>query len=404
MLIKNAKIVLSDDIFFGDLRIENGKISKIGKNLKAIPAEKITDAEEKYLLPSLIDTNVRLLDDTLNKKNIEKLLLKAKDGGISKFVLIDDFLPRIENATHLELLNSKMSNMRNNSEILLSVNSINKEKKLANIATFLENGAKVLYTRSDIEGNLLIRVMQYANMKNRAVFCYCEDASIKNNGVINDGNISFKLGLPGVSKIAEISEVSKIVELATFFDVYILFQGISTSKSIHILKAVKKDNKKVFTEVPIHNLLLNETECDDFNTNAKLISPLRDEAERKKMLAQLQNGDIDVITSAHSPKSYIYKDVAFEDAKDGIDALGLTLKLGYTYLVKHNILAFNDFMNMVSRNPAKILSLDNCGEIKEGNDASILLFDDKCKTVIDDESSLYNGKELFGKIEIVKCK
>jgi len=87
-------------------------------------------------------------------------------------------------------------------------------------------------------------------MKSKPLFCFCEDKSIKNEGVINDGDISFKLGLPGISKIAEISEVSKIVELATFFDICILFQGISTSKSIQILKAVKKDNKKVFTEVP----------------------------------------------------------------------------------------------------------------------------------------------------------
>jgi dihydroorotase len=294
-----------------------------------------------------------------------------------------------------------MLNIQNNSEVILSVNSINKKNRLSDIATFLENGAKVLYTRSDIDGNLIVRVMQYANMKNRSVFCFCEDASIKNNGVINDGNVSFKLGLPGISKIAEISEVSKIVELATFFDVSILFQGISTSKSVHILKAVKKANKKVFTEVPIHNLLLNESECDDFNTRAKLISPLRDEQERKKMLTQLQNGDIDVITSAHSPKSYTYKDVAFEDAKDGIDALGLTLKLGYTYLVKNKIISFSNFINLVSKNPAKILSLSNCGEIKEGNNADLLLFDTKYKTVVKDELSLYYGQELSGKIESV---
>ncbi len=401
MLIKNAHIVLKDSIFFGDLRVKNGVIVKIDDNITLKSNEKIYDANKRYLLPKLIDTNVRLLDDTLNQKNINDLLLQANEGGVGRFVLIDDFFPRIENATHLELLNSKMLNTSNVSKMILSSNSVNNENKLNNIATFLKNGAKILYSRSDIDGNLLVRVMQYANMKSKPLFCFCEDKSIKNQGVINDGDISFKLGLPGISKIAEISEVSKIVELATFFDICILFQGISTSKSIQILKAVKKDNKKVFTEVPIHNLLLNETECDDFNTKAKLMSPLRSEQERKKILLQLQNHEIDVLTSSHSPKSYIYKDVAFEDARDGTNALSLTLKLGYTYLVRNKIISFSDFIKLVSTNPAKILSLNNCGEIKVGNEANLLLFDDNYKSIVDDELSLYHNKQLYGKIESI---
>ncbi len=392
MLIKNAKIVSEDQEFIGDVRVEEGVIKEISEELKPLNSEKIIDAKGKYLLPKLVDVNVRLLDDTLNEKNLNKLLKRAKMGGVGEFVLIDDFSPRIENATQLELLKSKTKDKG----VILSVNSTDKNGKLNNLATFINNKAKVIYTRSDIEGNLLIRVMQYAQMKNVPIFCFCEDESMKNRGVINEGELSFKLGLPGILKVAQISEVSKIVELATFFDVSVLFLGIYTSKSVQILRAVKKSNAKVFTEVPLHNLLLDENSSDDFNTYAKLISPLQEKEERDILIEQLKNGDIDIISSSHSPKSYIYKDVPFEDAKEGIGALDMTLRLGYTYLVKSGIVTFSHFMSMTSENPAKILGKDM--RIKEGNRANMILFDPTYSEVIKDETSLYKDREIFGKI------
>ncbi|NPA73913.1 MAG: dihydroorotase [Epsilonproteobacteria bacterium] len=396
MLIKNANIVTQDKVIKGDIRIVDGIIEEIDASIRPFQDERIIDAKSKYLLPKLVDTNVRLLDDTLSAKNLDKLLKAAKNGGVGRFVLIDDFTPRIENSTQLELLNDTIGSKSNNSKITISVNSLNKDKKLNNLATFLNRGAKVIYTRSDIDGNLLVRVMQYAGMKNRPIFCFCEDESIKNKGVINEGELSFKLGLPGISKIAQIAEVSKVVELATFFNVRILFQGISTSKSVQILRAVKKSNKNVFTEVPLHNLILDETECDNFNTEAKLIAPLREKSEKEEMIRRLKNGDIDVITSLHSPKSYIYKDVAFEEAKEGADTMELTLKLAYTYLVKNSVIDFSTLSNLISTAPAKILGIDHA--IKVGNKAEMILFDTEHKYTIDKESSLYRNKEVYGKI------
>ena len=403
MLLKDANILSDASELKADIRIEDGIIVKIDRNIEPKNSEKIINAKGKYLLPKLIDTNVRLLDDTLSKKNLEKLYKKAREGGVGSFVLVDDFTPKVENATHLELLNSKVL-ANKDINVLLSVNSLNKEKRLNNIATFLKNGAKVIYTRSDINGNTLVRVMQYAYMKKVPIFCFALDDDIKNRGVMNEGEVSFKLGLPGISKIAQISEVSKIVELATFFDVKILFQGLFTSKSLQILKAVKKSNKKVYTEVSLHNLLLGDEECNAYNTHAKLISPLQENEEKEKLIKQLKAGVIDVISSSHSPKSYIYKDVAFEDAKEGVDALSLTLKLGYTYLVKKGIIPFYQFVNMISKNPANILSLDKKGEIKEGYSGDVILFDPTVSQKIDDESSLYHGKEVYGKIEHLEEK
>ena len=401
MLIKDANILSDEGELKADIRIEDGIIVKISNNISPKNSEKVINAKGKYLLPKLIDTNVRLFDDTLSKKNLERLYTRAKLGGVGSFVLIDDFTPKVENATHLELLNSKVASNKD-INIILSVNSLNKENRLNNIATFLKNGAKVIYTRSDINGNTLVRVMQYANMKKVPLFCFALDDDIRNRGVMNEGEVSFKLGLPGISKIAQISEVSKMVELATFFDVKILFQGLFTSKSLHILKAVKKSNKKVYTEVSLHNLLLSDEECNGYNTHAKLISPLQEDEEKERLIKYLKEGVIDVISSSHSPKSYIYKDVAFEEAKDGVDAFSLTLKLGYTYLVKKGIISFYHFINMVSKNPANILSLEKKGEVKEGFSGDLILFDPTVLQRIDDESSLYYGKEVYGFVEDVK--
>ncbi len=399
MIVKNASIILEDGVFNGCVRVEDGYISKIDRDIEPKRGEEVRDAKGRYLLPKLIDTNVRLKDDLLCKRNLDGLYKKAKSGGVGDFVLIDDFSPKIENPTHLEMLSSTVS--KGDAGVVLSVNSLDKEGRVNQIATFLKNGAKVIYSRSDIPGNSLIRVMQYAKMKNVPLFVFCEERDIKNRGVMNEGDVSFKLGLSGILKVAQISEVSKIVELATFFGVKVLFQSLYTSKSLKILKAVKKDYGKVFTEVSIHSLVLNDKECDGFNTKAKLISPLQNESERIELVELLKSGVVDVITTEHSKKSYIYKDIAFEDAKDGVDALSMGLKIGYTYLVKSGIVSFDKFVKMVSSNPAEILSLEKKGAIKEGFKAELILFDANYNEIVDDESSLYCGRELFGKIEEV---
>ncbi|MDD3344037.1 MAG: amidohydrolase family protein, partial [Sulfurospirillaceae bacterium] len=119
------------------------------------------------------------------------------------------------------------------------------------------------------------------------------------------------------------------------------------------------------------------------------------------LLLGLKEKSIDVLTSAHSPKSILYKDVAFEDAEFGIGGIEEFLPLCYTYLVKEGIIDFEDLMTMCSATPAYLLGLETKGRIGEGFDADIVLFDPNESNLISHKNSLYQGDVLYGKVKKV---
>jgi len=238
-------------------------------------------------------------------------------------------------------------------------------------------------------------------MKKAPIFCKCYDPNLDEFGVMNEGEVSFKLGLAGISKISEISEVAKIAEISLINNTKIIFQSLSTKRSLDILKTIKPINKNIFSEVSIHHLCKNEDSCDGFNTYAKIHPPLRDECERKLLLDELNLGNIDILTSAHSPSSVVHKDVPFEDAAFGIGSIDEYLSLCYTYLVKNGDISMHTLMQMCSQNPANILGVENIGKIEVGFKADMILFDDTKSKIINDKTSIYNNEELFGKVEKV---
>jgi len=215
------------------------------------------------------------------------------------------------------------------------------------------------------------------------------------------GKISSKLGLSGISKFSESTEVAKVVELSMELDSTVVFQVISTKRSLDIINDAKKYSRNIYSEVSIHHLIKNDNSCDGFNTYAKILPPLREEEERKKLLQELKSGHVDILTSFHSPKSVLYKDVAFWDAHFGMGSIEEFFKLAYTFLVKKEGLPFSRLMELCSINPAKVLNLKDKGKIEVGYDVDMFIFDPNHKELVNDDTTIYNHEELFGDIKEV---
>ena len=396
LLIKGATIFEDNQELKRDLLIEEGKIVRISKEIDYLHVKSI-DANSLYLLPSIIDLNVRLKDDRFNLEHIQRLVNKAKRSGVSKIVLMPDFSPFIEDEVDVELLNSKLSEF--DIDIILSIKSTKQsdKKALNDIAIMSSYGAKVIQENSSVDGNILRRVLQYSLMKDMPFFCFCDNPILNDNGVMHEGVVSSKLGLGGISKISEISEVAKVAYMSEYYNSKTLFQSLTTAKSIEIVEHLKKSNQNLFCEVSISHLILNDTKCDDFNTLAKLYPPLRDEMERLKLIEALKDDKIDTITSLHSSKSFNSKDVAFNDASYGVDLLEILLSLSYTHLVKSGIIDIFKLIKLLSKNPARILGFDDVS-IKEGNRADFILFDPNKRFKVMDQNSLYFGEELYGEV------
>lgn len=399
MLIKNALVSTSHGTVSQDVLIEEGKIVAVGQDLDAGTHE-VVDAQGFYLLPGLIDLNVRFSNSCLNQEHIDKLSLSCLKGGVTTAVVMSDFTPRLDSATLLELVKFKIDQAKINLQISTPL-ADQKEDQLHNIATLLNNGAAAILADSHRNANLLRRGMQYATMKKKPLFVQCYEPNLDDNGLMNDGVIASKLGLSGISKISETAEVAKVAEMARSYGATVVLKSLSTKRSLEIAKEHKALKSDLYTEVSIHHLSKNDSSCDGFNTYAKLMPPLREEEERKALVRALKEGDIDILTSAHSPKSILYKDVAFEDAAFGIGSIEEFLTLAHTFLVKNGVIDLSELIRMCCTNPAKVLGLNTKGSIAVGYDADLVLFDPKESYKVTNTHSLYCGETLHGKVKKV---
>ncbi len=400
ILIKNAQIAGSDATR-QDIVINDGKIVKIGQSLESLDCKEVIDADGLIVFPGIVDLNVRPHDDLLSIPTLEKLYASTQKAGLARFVLSPRMEPLIENQTFKRLIAGKLEQEFPNLKLSIKALKDKEQTKLNNISTLLKDGISIVQERSDINGNLLRRIYEYSKMHKNYFFVFCENKILNDSGVMNEGEVSFKLGLPGISKIGEISEVAKVAQFSKHYDVPTLFQSISTRRAIDIISKNKEDFPHLYSEVSIHHLCLDENSCDGFNTYAKINPPLRTPADKEALLERLKDGKIDILTALHSPKSVIYKDVAFAEAKYGIDILEDYLSICYTYLVKEGVIGWDKLASLICEKPAEILGEATLGKIAEGYDANIILFDPLSSHVVTSTTSPYFGKTLHGHIESV---
>jgi dihydroorotase len=397
MLICNA--ILCDA--FGekkcDVRIEDNIIQKIEDKIVANEGEKVIDANLRYLLPQIIDTNVSVNSHNLNGKNLEKLSRDAYYGGVKKVVLSPDTLPAINDEITLEFVQKHRYHDKG-SIVESSICAINSEGALSNIAILLKDGAVAPFISTDIDTNLLCRISEYIKMYNKTLFCAAQDNALLSTGVMVESALANQMGLGGISPLSEITHVSKMIEIARFYGIKILFKSISTSRAIELIQSAKDEGVSVSCEVSIFHLTNSNLACKEFNTLAKIQPPLNTEDELTYMQKALCDGKIDILTSLHRPHTHVDKEVAFFDASYGSESIRDILPLYFTKLVKTGLISMSKLMELTLKNSAESIG-EVDGKIEAGQKADLLLFDTKTSYKVNATLSLYNGEELFGVIE-----
>ncbi|EEL0652286.1 metal-dependent hydrolase [Campylobacter coli] len=382
MLIKNAKIYGEN---LQDLLIKDAKIVKIGANLD--DNDEVLDAQGMTLLPSFVDLCVNLKNDKFSLSNLELLEKECLRGGVGA-IMLRDCMDFDEESFSLFLQNLKTRKI----QIFPSICALDKQGKLKNLATLLNKGAYALELKSSSNANILRVGMQYALMKEKSLFVKCYDENFDDNGVMNDCEMSFELGLAGMSAVAESSEVAKIKEIAKFYGVKVIFDLLSLKRSMELLG---DENLKL---ISIHHLIKDDSACAGFNTAAKLNPPLRSKEDKESLKQALKQEKIDFLSSLHSAKSISLKDLAFDEAAFGIHSVCEFMSLCYTFLIKEDLLTWQNLCKATSQNPSEFLGL-NSGIIEVGKEANLVLFDEN-EEISAPKSSLYANDKLFGKVKL----
>ncbi len=396
MLISNAVVCDVNGEREVDVKVENGIVVVIGKDLSD---DEVIDAKGAYLLPSLVDTNVRVFDSSLNATTIARIAKEAKKGGVGHVVLNADTNPAIDNEVVLEFAQNGIKEITT-PQIDFMLNTLKDDMSLSNIAILLKKGAITPYMSTIAKNNIAIKIAEYVEMYGVTLFCKAEDNSLINAGVMLDGDVSSNLGLAGIPELSEVLHVSRMIEIARHFDIKILFKSIASPRSVELINKAKEEGVQVSCEVSIHHLLQCDAACNDFNTTAKLNPPLACKEDMQALQSALKRSEIDMLTTLHQPSSPVNKEVAFFDAAYGCEALSDALPLYYTKLVKSKMITMPELLKLTVQNPAKALGYE-AGEIKEGEKADFILFNINEKYGVKNAQSLYDTEELFGSVAFV---
>ena len=167
---------------------------------------------------------------------------------------------------------------------------------------------------------------------------------------------------------------------------------ISTKTSVNMIRDAKKRGVKITCETCPHYYSFTQDEVLISGTNAKMNPPLRTEVDKQAIIQGLKDGTIDAIITDHAPHSEDEKARELAKAPNGIIGFETALAATITNLVEPGYIDYLNMVRLMSYNPAKLLKLNDRGEIKEGKIADLTVFDPNCEYVYEKESIVSKSK------------
>jgi dihydroorotase len=249
------------------------------------------------------------------------------------------------------------------------------------------------------------RAIEYAKMFDLPVMDHCQDQSMTEGAVMNEGDMSIRLGLRGWPNAAEDVIVSRNAILSAYTGAHIHMQHISSALSVEIVRRAKADGVRVTAEATPHHIALTDAALSDYDTNLKMNPPLRTEADRRAIIAGLRDGTLDCIATDHAPHTDDEKDREFDFAPNGIIGLETALPVVLDVLVRRCRFKLSHALDLMTRKPAGLLGLP-AGTLAAGAAADICLFDPAETWVYDAKrgssksgNSPWDGSRLQGRVK-----
>ena len=388
---------------------ENGLIEAVGKkvNTNNIPSrEKYVDLKGNYIIPGIVDMRVFVGEPGFEyKENFRTLSEASLSGGVTSVVTMPNTNPIIDNVSIVDFLKRRG---RDKAKInIFPTASLTKNLEGTNMTEFGLLQAKGIVGFTDgyktIQNTrLMSRIMRSAYDLNCLIMQHVEDKELAKDGMVNDGIISTKLGLQGISDLAEKIIIERDLTLLEDFNCRYHISQISSQKSLDVIKK-RKENVEFTCGVSINNLSLNENDIGDFRTFLKLSPPLRTEDDRLALIKGINNELIDVIVSDHKPEDEEQKRLTFAQASTGASGIETLLPLALE-LYHNESIKLNKIIKALTCNPAKILKI-NKGNLSIGNDADFCILDINKPWIVKKENLIskskntsIEGRKLQGKV------
>ena len=245
--------------------------------------------------------------------------------------------------------------------------------------------------------NVLKLALQYTNDFNGLIESFSFNQDMANSGVMHEGAVSTSLGLTGIPSVVEEMQIKRDLDILRYTNGKLHIPTLSTKNAVPLIKQAKKTGLNISTSVSIHNLFFNDNSLQDFNSNAKLLPPLREQADSKALKQALKDGIIDMVTSDHQPLNSELKYVELDLAHHG--SIGLEHSFG-SLLSIFNVL---DAVDILTRGKERFGITSST--IQESAMADLTLFSPDGKQIVTkktikstSKNSIFIDQELPGKV------
>ncbi|MEI6189661.1 MAG: dihydroorotase [Chitinophagia bacterium] len=388
ILLSQVKIADTRSPFNGlvkDILIKDQTIISISDHYKG-EADQVVDSKNNIVTPGFVDPFVHFCDPGFeHRETLTTGSNAAIQGGFTTVFVIPNTTPVIDNKSQVTYIKQHSQDLPIH---ILPIGALSKKlegKDLAEMIDMHSNGAVAfsdgLYP---VQSTLLfLKALQYVKAFDGVVIQMPIDKSLGSLGLMNEGILSTKLGLPGIPAIAEELIISRDIELLKYTQSQLHITGVSTAKGIELIRAAKKEGLKITCSVTPYHLYFTEEDLKDYDTLLKVFPPLRTKLDQKALFKAIEDGTIDCISSHHMPQDWDAKTIEFENAKAGIACIETSFATIHQLFPK---LTENRIAELFSINARSIFKLNNQG-VTEGSSADLTWFSKTETTLISQKES-----------------
>ena len=369
-----------------DLLLEDGRVAAIGEGLDAQGA-RVIDAAGRVVAPGFIDMHCHLRDPGLEyKEDIVSGTRAAARGGFTGVCCMPNTKPVNDSAAVTRYIIEK-AETKGSGVHVYPVGAISKglegvemaeigRMKAAGIVAISDDGRPV------VNSNLLRLAMQYADHFGVFIMSHSEDKNLVGDGVMNEGYMSTKLGLPGITRAAEEVMIARDILVAEAEGKRIHLCHVSTRGGVQLVREAKARGVRVTAETTPHYIGATEDWVAGYDGNCRVNPPLREEADRLACIAGLVDGTLDAIATDHAPHHEDEKRVEFHLAASGISGFETAFSVCNTELVKKGYMTLPRLIELMSAQPARLLGVPG-GSLAVGAPADVVILDPEREITVD---------------------
>jgi len=357
-----------------DILIDEGVIAKIG-DLSPSEADEVIEGESLCVSIGWMDLRANYRDPGEEyKEGLSNGLKVAIKSGFTAVALSPDTTPPIDTKGAVEYL---INRSRGTGVEVIPIGAASKGLKGESMSEMYDMymaGARGFgddkHTLS--ESGLLKRALLYTANFGAPVFHFPYDDKLIPNGQVNEGARSTAMGLKGIPAISEEMMVRRDLTLLEYAGGILHLGPLSSARSLDLVHVAKSEGLMATTEVSVANLTFDDAMIEDFDSNFKVMPPLRSSQNRENLVKAFKEGKIDVISSDHSPEDEENKKLEFDLANFGMATQEIFFPLVNTTLGKN--VDLDKVIATFSIHPREILGVE-VPEIKVGKMANLVVFD-----------------------------